>query len=431
MKGKGISRLIEWGKTILILLLAVSAVYLLGRTQFSDDVLGEVKLILNQTSVGKTENLPEQSAQPAIYPMRLTVNMGNGQRFGVQYDTAGVDAAYASMSTLLSEALGSAGAPARISERAWQTKLAGTGFYVDFYYPLSITVLSGQLGEGNSNTALFGTARRLCLAADQDDRVSLCYFNEEDGWFYSCETTLSRTIHLEPVLAERSPNGAMFAFEVPGMERVASYTLLTTTPRPAVCRVENPLLADTGRVRDVLQALSFQFRGSNLDPVSGGLLVEENDSLRLLESGVMTFHTIGDSDYRFLLSENTVSSAVDYVQELAQKTVGTLCGDAELCLAGVEDTGNGLQIVFRYCLNGLPVASSEGFEAARFVVRDGAVTDFSLYFRMYTITEETTAVLPELQAAAILSDSNHRENELTLLYQDLGRETVSAGWVAN
>lgn len=429
MKGKGRSRLLEWGKSLLIILLAASAIYLLGETQFSEGMLGRVQSLLQSSASEHKEEGKEQAGPASVHPMKIAMMLEGGQRYGVQYDLTETDALYSSVSTLLAEALSSAGTPRKISERAWRSGLGEVGIYLDLHYPLPLTVLSGQLGNARSGTVSPYAVRRLCLAAGRDDSVDLLYIDETDGAFYSSTTTLSLRSHLEPVLAGRSANGAMFAFEVPGLENVAPYVLLTATPQPVKYKSENPLVSEPDRIEQLLGALSFPVRGNELDPLAGGLLVEGNDSLRLLETGVLTFHTLGDSEFRFLLSENSLQGVLNDTQKLSNATIGTWCGGASLCLAGVQETADGLEIRYQYCLNGIPVELPEGDPAARFVVRNGAITDFSLYFRSYSATEETTLILPERQAAAVLGSSD--ENELTLIYQDTGSELVSAGWIAN
>ena len=430
MKGKGFSRLIEWGKTLLILCLAASAVWLLGKTQFSDGMLNSVQGLLNSASSEPEENSPQHTHHAVIRPLRIVMTLEGGQRYGVQYDLTETDTMFSSVSTLLAEALSSAGTPQKVSERTWRTGLGNEGIYLDLHYPLPLTVLSGQLDEKQRSTVSADAVRRICLAAGRNDSVDLLYINEENGSFYSCSTTLSRSIHLEPVLADRPANGAMFAFEVPGMENVAPYMLLTATSQAVKYRAENPLVSDSARIGQLLDTLSFQTRADELEPSTGGMLVEGNDSLRLQEDGMLNFHTIGDDEFRFLLSEDTHQAALDYTQELANATVGKWCGGAALCLAGVQQTDEGLEILYQYCLNGIPVELPKGNPAARFVVRNGAVTDFSLYFRAYTPTDETKLILPELQAAAVLGTATKNENELTLIYLD-GGETISAGWIAN
>jgi len=429
MKGKGRFRLLEWGKSLLIILLAASAIYLLGETQFSEGMLGRMQSLLQSNSSEGEQAHSEHAEAVAVHPMKIAMTLEGGQRYGVQHDLAETDAVFSSVSTLLTEALSSAGAPRKVSERVWRSALGETGIYLDFYYPLPLIVLSGQLGDEQDSAVSSDAARRLCLAAGQNDSVNLLYINEKDGAFYSCATTLSRRSHLDPVLTGRSANGAMFAFEIPGLENVAPYLLVTTTPQPVKYRSENPLLGDSARIAEVLKALSFQARGNELDPLTGGLQVEGNDSLRLFENGMLTFHTLGDTDFRFLVSEDTRQAALDYTQDLANATLGAWCGGASLCLAGVQETADGLEILYQYCLNGIPVELPDGDAAARFVVRNGAITDFSLYFRAYSATGETTLILPERQAAAVLGTA--AENELTLIYQDTGSEMVSAGWIAN
>ena len=431
MKGKGRSRLIEWGKTLLIILLAASAIYLLGETQFSEGMLERMQGMLQSSASEQEEERKEQAGPGTIRPLKIAMTLEGGQRYGMQYDLTETDAVFSSVSTLLAEALSSAGAPQKITERVWRTGLGDVGIYLDIHYPLPLTVLSGQVGNERSGAVPSAAVRRLCLAAGRDDRVDLLYLNEHDGAFYSCATTLSRRSHLDPVLASRSANGAMFAFEVPAMENVAPYMLLTATPQPVKYQSGNPLLSDGGRIAELLKTLSFQTRGNELDPLTGGLQVEGNDSLRLQENGMLSFHTLGDAEFRFLLLENTRQGALDYTQDLANATVGKWCEGASLCLAGVQETADGVEILYQYCLNGIPVELPGGNTAARFVVRNGAVTDFSLYFRAYSATGETTLILPELQAAAALGTDAGEENELMLIYQDGGGETVSAGWIAN
>lgn len=428
MKNKRRSRLVEWGKNLLILLLALSALYLLGRTQFSDGVADGLRGLLNHSAADDDSAFTQPTAV-AVHPVRLAIYQ-EGLRYGVQYDQEETDAAFSSLSTLLSEALGSAGAPEAIPERDWRSALCRTGIYVDFLYPIPLRTLSDWMGEGAGNSALTGTARRICLAADGDGGVSLFFINEEDGSYYACGTTLTRDFHLNAAVAGWSPNGAMFAFEVPEMEELDPYTLLTTTPRPAVYAVGNPLLEDSSRVTELLNTLTFHPQGAALDPAAGGQLVEGNDSLRLSSSGVVTFHTIGDSGFRFPLPENNTQGALDYVQALAEATVGAWCGEARLCLAGIEEAADGLEITYQYSLNGAPVALPENFAAARFVISDGVITDFTLYLRSYADTGETSVVLPEVQAAAAMGALDAQGKELTLLYQDSGGALVSAGWIA-
>ena len=429
MKDKRRSRLVEWGKNLLIVLLSLSALYLLGYAQLSDGVVEGVRGWLGSGSLADEGDAPAQSGSAAVHPVRLAIYQ-DGQRYGVQYDQGEVDEVFSALSTLFSEALGSAAVPEPVSEQDWRSALCSTGIYIDFLYPVPMDTLSRWLGDVQGEPALTGKARRLCLAADGNEGVSLFYINEEDGSYYACGTTLSLDFHLNAAVDDWAPNGAQFAFEVPDMQTLEPYTLLTATPQPVVYAAGNPLLEDGARVTQLLTTLTFHPQGTELDPASGGTVREGSDTLRLSESGVLTFHTIGDSGFRFSLPEDSVQGTLDYVQALAEATVGAWCGQARLCLEEIVQTERGLEITFQYCLNGAYVALPEGRAAARFVISGGAVTDFSLYLRSYSATEETSIVLPAVQAAAAMEAMHAQGKELALLYQDSGGDLVSAGWIA-
>lgn len=428
MENKGRSRLMEWGKNLLILLLLLSAVYLLSHTQLADRVTDSAQRWLGGDEE-QTQSLSTKTSSATVHLARVAVCQ-DGLRYGVQYDQEGTDAVFESVSTLLSEAVVSATEPETVSERTWRSALCSTGVYLDFLYAIPMSALSGRLADGRSNELLTGTARRICLAADRDGGVSLFYINEEDGSYYTCGTTLSRDFHLDEVVAQWAPNGAMFAFEVEGMDATGPYTLLTARLEPLIYTAANPLLEDNSRLTQLLNVLDFTAQRDALDLTSGFSLVEGSDSLRLSADGLVSFHSMGGSDYRFSLPGDSTQETLDYVQALAEDTAGVWCGQARLCLAGMEEAQNGLVVTFQYSLNGAAVALSEDRTAARFVVRNGAVTDFTLYLRSYTATEEISMVLPEALAAAAMDSLDARGRELELLYQDSGTDRVVAGWFA-
>ena len=100
MNSKGMRRLVEAGKSLLILLLALSAVYLLGRTQFLAEASGAgqgwVSGLVGFFG-GDRDSLigrPMEGGQAAVVrPVRMAVSNERG-RYGGQYDTGLVDELY-------------------------------------------------------------------------------------------------------------------------------------------------------------------------------------------------------------------------------------------------------------------------------------------------------------------------------------------------
>ena len=102
-------RRIERLKSILIVLLSCSAVYLAARTQMSSSL---ANLASGGDTVSQTETVQNQSAMAR--PLRMAVTLREGvecQRYGVQYDqTAGL-ALFQQTYSLLAEALSGAQEP--------------------------------------------------------------------------------------------------------------------------------------------------------------------------------------------------------------------------------------------------------------------------------------------------------------------------------
>ena len=110
-------------------------------------------------------------------------------------------------------------------------------------------------------------------------------------------------------------------------------------------------------------------------------------------------------------------------------TLGGRCGEARLYLRSADETDRGWEISFGYSLNGIPVQTEEG-DAARFLVENGQITQFTLHFRSYAPAGTTAPVLPSRQAAAALGAMGLEGEELVLIYSDTGGDTLSAGWSA-
>ena len=117
---------------------------------------------------------------------------------------------------------------------------------------------------------------------------------------------------------------------------------------------------------------------------------------------------------------------------LAEQTLGERCGAARLYLMNVEEMGEGEWVAdYGYCLNGAAVELGSDGYAARFIIQDGQITEFELFFRNYTDTGEQSIVLPEAQAAAAMSAQKVEGSELLLAYEDTGTtELLRAEWIA-
>lgn len=452
--GRKHRRLIEIGKDILIAVLALSAVYLTFRTQitnFAPQSGGWLGSLVQLVGGGAGQLLgpaePEAPREVPVYPARVVVTNADLARYSVQYDTTATDEVFGRVFSVLGEALSSAESPSRVSEQTWREALSERpGVYFDFLGQYPLETLLSWLEQGAENAALTGTARRLLLAEDGNGRAVLYYHNAADGSYYACGTSGAVLNHLRSAVEGVGSNGLKYAFEYDSSEGLANlypYVLLDTQPpSPPVYQVSNPLgnLEDQDAVWSLLssmEALGFQSQsGTPYQPGSGEWVVNEGtDQLRISAGGTISFRTDEGAEARYPVLQAgespTATELLDAVQPIAAGTIGERCGEARLYLIGLTELADGTwQADFGYSLNGAAVQLySEGY-AARFLIQNGAVVEFTLHFRSYTATGETSSVLPEVQAAAALGALEAEGGELVLCYEDSGGETVQAGWIA-
>lgn len=329
----------EWGKTLLILLLTVSA--LLMFLQVSG-------LSTRDWGGQSTEEHGSVDRSQLLRPYAAAVTREDGQRCGAVFGSL-TDQIYDRVSVLLGEAMGSAGAPAAVSEEAWRLALTGPGVYFDFLSALPLELIADWLGTEASAAVTGRSASRFCLAVEEG-RVRL-YFRDGEA-MGACNTELDPEA-IESRLKEISPNGAVFAFEDVRWSQVEGETLLTRTleelPSYSIRAVRPTELSPNAALFSELGINSYM---ADSYPEGGGtqVYVEGGVSLRMQEDGLVSFrNTEAES------GNISVTAAVEQAGEVVQAALGELCGAASLRLWAVKPSGNGWVVQFCYVLEGLPV----------------------------------------------------------------------------
>ncbi len=417
---KRAERWIEWGKDLLIVLLALSAALLLSVLLLGSGRLSGLVPRQEPTTGTGGEDAPIAATMPAA----LVVTNGEG-RYGVQYDQARTDELFTRTGPLLGDALASAGEPLTILRGEWQENLSAPGLYFDFGGSVPLSALGGWLSEAGECT-LGGSARRLLLCAGEGDQVLLCWQDADTDLFYRSSTALSRSLHLEPILGDTRANGAYFAYEDESLSALLQpYTLVTEEERTRTeYDVTNPLTQ--ANASDLLSALSFS--DQNHTQVSGGeAYLDGGDRLEVEEAGGVTYRAARGGKYP---AGPGAAGAIEASRALAEKTVGALCGEAALYLISARQTEDGFEVSFGYRLNGSAVRLYQEGWCARFLVREGFITDFTLLIRRYTANGQTAMLLPIDRAAAVLPELTEERLELLILYLDGGGDTAAPQWVA-
>ena len=419
-------RVIEWGKNALIVLLTLSALLLLSMTPLAQDS-GLAELLDAGTAAGGASSV---SAQPGmVLPARLAVYR-DGERYGIQYDDDRMEELFAAFGPLLGEALSGAGEPAPLTERAWRDYLCRPGAYFDFSGSLPLSALARWLGGGTC--LLEGSVRRVTLSAGENDQVALCWQDARNGGFYTCATTLSQTLHLDPALETVSSNGAYFAFEDAGLaELLDPFTLITEGEgRGTQYAVTTPLAASAG-VETLLDALSFNSQ-NHAPGSSGEVYLDGADRLVVQDSSTVTYRAAQGEKYPVESRDGatTAGQAADGARTLAERALGSLCGEARLYLLSVEEHEDGWRVRFGYRLGGSAVYLGDEGWAAEFIVQGGYITEFVLRVRSYAADDGSVLLLPIDKAAILLHDMTEEKRELVIRYQDGGGQTILPHWEA-
>lgn len=421
-------RMVERVKTLLIVLLSCSAVYLAVRTQIPVSLHSLLPTRTTQSGSQTTQESRIQAAQP----LRMAVTLRGGEeslRYGVQYDQEAQDILFQQMYSLLVEALSSAEAPAAVDETSWREALnTSPGIYFDWQDDLPFSVLVGWLSVENGQ--LTGSVRRLVLTA-QEGQAVIYYCGQEDT-YYRAVCPMVDVSRLSEAVAGVKDNGAQFAFEQEEFDGLAPYTLLLgENLTPKIYQASNPLEQEEIR-EQVRQTLDFSDDSSVSYVTSNEQVIRNgNDTLRLAADGSTVTFTAADGGSRYLVTSSGVYGAVERCRQLAVDTLGDLCGQARLYLMSVEENGEeSWQIEFGYLLNGVPVRLGDEGYAARFQVSGGRVVSFTLCLRSYTDSGTTSVVLPQRQAMAAMEAKGHQGEELLLVYLDTGIQQVSASWAA-
>ena len=140
---------IETLKSILILLLSLSAIYLtllaLDYSKVSWAPLQDVLSLFHPQAEQDPED-PFLPGQSSISPKPVRIVVYDGMdRFASQYDTLQTDQMFEELGILLTEGLSSAAAPQQISEDDWRQMLQAPGVWFDFLGSIPLDVLSAIL----------------------------------------------------------------------------------------------------------------------------------------------------------------------------------------------------------------------------------------------------------------------------------------------
>lgn len=322
----------------------------------------------------------------ALWPRGVLISRADGHRRASLCDQAETERLFSPFAALLGEALGTAGAAEPISEADFRAGLTGEGLFVDLGAACPLGLLARSLGAAGRGG---DTAELLCLLPGSAG-AELRYLRP-DGSFARCATSTSSET-LRARLNEGEGVEAAFAFEDPALSRLSPY-LIIPERRNAPMRIEaavNPNPETLMRAFGMNSYVASGYREGDDTRV----YIDDEKTLRIAADGTVRYRCAAAE--RGLPPEELAAYAIQLVEE----AVGTLCGDARLCFAGLSTEGDTTTVELRYAVQGVPVELAAG-RAAVLRFRNGSLVTAQLLPRSFRATAETETVPPMRFAAAI------------------------------
>lgn len=394
-------------KTLLIILLSCSAIYLtaLANSYYNMDIPFLNKNQSSQQSGG------EADVQEASRPLKMAV-MNSYGRYGTACGSQTVDELYDRLGKFLGEALGTISSQRLTDSDGFMAALGRSGIFYEFPGPVPLSALARWLGTGLPKEAGDAWADVFTLSSD-DGGMSLCYRSQ--GQYYVCTVDLHSDVAAE--IESYRPNDVAFAFELEQTSEVYSGvdSFCLVASRPVMPLAASKTVVTENRNR-VVSAMSFNpYSDSSYTDSSGTEIFTANNSIISLSPDGLVSYRRGDTPSGSLGAAERIELARSTLAELASP------GDARLYFSGETRDGDSYVLTFDYVLAGVEVETPQGY-GATVTIKGAGVAELSLVLRSYHLQDQTTDLMPSLQAAALCN------GRLEVTYKDQGGESLTVGW---
>lgn len=377
---------------IVILLLALLAVFLLNRT------LNDSMNFWQRESLDSTEEVLLPSP---LQPIAIVIN--DGEQCRSLTDPNLLATYFEQLRQPLIELLGSAGEAEMIPATTWQTALSGSGVLLDYGAVLPMDVLAGDAGGSLANQET--DALLISLAEEQ---VCL-YLNGRDETCISVQTAL-KTADLTALLSVPAGDAAVYASMSGDMAAVLtphSVIPLNTALNASIVRTA---LSDSDasyppeRQERILEAFGFDVytARSYLDASECRVFLDENGTLRLGAEGYVSFAAY-ETGGIFLNGAQTLAGYTACASKILQEILAGLSGVPRYALYRVKTDESGVTLVYEALAEGYPMISENGNRtAASFHFKNGRLTAAEAFF--FTVTEESSEkATPAMSLQTLLS----------------------------
>lgn len=431
-------KLIEPLKSLLIVALAASAVFLAYKSDVFNEFFAEAALPERwaayfgndeQQSSAVGSDVEIGAGTVPAKPVTMVVTGDVGARCGIKYDEAQLNAMYERTVNIFGEALGSATKPEKCSENDWREALMLPGIYLDYEVELPVSALVTWLGMSalNDNDSF---ASRFAVVIDRSAAVNVYYADETS--FYRCGSAAAAE-SLMTVMQEFLPNGAYFAFESEEVdEMVSPYTLVMPSISDKYILEPRNMMDEKGMRDRLADMLGMNILGGASYAEKNGTMVYVgvNGILRVNADGAVNYSA---TNYEYAEDELIRDTDADELIERAFGIVSNIRagygGKEKLYVSDIEVDEDSCAVSFSYYVDGTAIVQRSG-SAAAVMFSGGRLVALDMWMRSYHASAEKATLLPELQAAAIAGGID-KNSDLKLVYHDDGTAAVQPMWTVS
>ena len=405
----------------LILLLSISAVFLFYLTQFGMPRFSALLLPFAQTEESPAVTDTRIFLQEMDWPVTVLTADSFGGRHELRLSTG--DSSFTSTEALLEDSFRGELTWTECDFDAFRSAMDENSLCILLPSPIPMQVIAARLGL--SSAAQFSVSAFLFSRTEES---VLLYYSDGAQYFQSpC-----------PITGE----GLDAVIEALGGEECTLIDELESVSAPlsplTACGAELPQLpllsAKTADSLFSLPSLLPQF-GFNAHTTSRyteadgtEVIVESPRRLRISPGG--TVYYAGDKknapDSFLFSSGEDLTALIGSAYHLLQDLLRPADMNTQLYLSAVQEEGKSCTLCFEAMAGGLGVVADSGEPAARIVIADGAVTELSLRYRSYTVSDTAALLLPFPQALAVASA--YEGMRMDLSYIDSGRDEVAPSW---
>ena len=353
-----------------------------------------------------------------------------GRHWAAQLDTALTDSAFDRLKGRFSEAMGSAGPPARQVRSAWLEALSSDSLYLEYASAQPLRAVA--LWLSSENAALPDVSVRRLALVSTDGAVTFWFVDERDGAPYMCRTsTPARDF---PGAHQPGALPCRFGFEDAAFQRAPLCLLFDQTPAPseAVCEPVS-LSPPTPEVDAFLKALHINpDTNARFPDEEGTTYLGDRRSCRFSRDGSVHYVNPDASDKPLspLSAAPQTAEAIEQARELLA-ALSPLPGQARFSLNSAEPSEDGasVTVTFVYELSGLTVRLADGMPPAVLVFRNGQLASADVRVLSFSLGGQPTEPLLSAQIAYLALAATHPYGDIELrLYYSECDGVLTPGW---